>query len=218
VEPTAPPIGQCANPYQPVVIGARWDYAMSGITTGTFTRSITDVRMDGFTEQDIFDTGVGRTAEWRCEQGILTALSPAEGLSALVQSGNMSAEFKTTSATGVTLPATIRSGDSWSQTFTVEGDQQVAGQDAQGKGDVAYSCNAAGTETVMVAAGAFEALRVGCRINATITVTMSGVALPTEMASAATIWYARDVGMVKTENEVSGLGHSTIELTSYTIP
>ena len=70
----------------------------------------------------------------------------------------------------------------------------------------------------MVAAGAFEALRVGCRINATITVTMSGVALPTEMASAATIWYARDVGMVKTENEVSGLGHSTIELTSYTIP
>ena len=83
---------------------------------------------------------------------------------------------------------------------------------------MSYSCKAADIETVSVPAGVFDAVRVGCQINATISVNMAGFEVPTEWASATTIWYARDIGMVKTENELSGVGHSSIELTSYTIP
>ena len=66
---------------------------------------------------------------------------------------------------------------------------------------------------MIVTAGAFDAMRVGCQINATVYVSVLGIEVPTELASVTTIWYTRGVGMVKTENEVSGLGHSTIELT-----
>jgi hypothetical protein len=216
--PAPQTVGQCSNPLQPVIAGARWDYTMSGITGGKFTRTITEVHSDGFTDQDVFDSGVTRTGEWKCDQGTLTALSPAEGMSGMVQTKGMTAEFKTTSSSGVTLPAIVRPGDSWTQSFTLEGTQTIGGTQAQSKGDTSYSCKAAGTETVVVAAGSFDAVRVGCQINGKITVIMAGVEVPTELTSAATIWYARDIGMVKTENEISGIGHSTIELTSYTIP
>jgi len=217
-EPAPQTTGQCSNPLQPVILGATWTYSMSGITTGTFTRSITAVRDDGFTDQDVFQGGVTRTGEWTCAAGALTALSPAEGISGMVQTEGMTAEFQTRSASGITLPAIVRPGDSWSQNFTIEGTQSIGGQDVQSTGDMSYSCTAADNETVIVAAGAFDATRVGCRINATITVTMSGVEVPTEVTSAATMWYARSVGMVKTENEIADIGHSTIELTAYTVP
>jgi hypothetical protein len=217
-EPAAVTLGQCSNPLLPVIKGAKWTYAISGITTGTFTHSITDVRPDGFTDQDVFDAGVTRTGEWKCDNGNLTALSPAEGLNAVVQTQGMTANFQTTSSTGITLPAAVKSGDSWSQTFTIEGTQKIAGSDVKGKGDMSYSCTAAGTETVSVPAGSFDAIRVGCQIDGTITINTAGIEGPTALTSTATIWYASDVGMVKTENEITDMGHSTIELTSYTVP
>ena len=216
-QPAPQTVGQCSNPLQPVIVGAAWTYAISGITTGTFTRSITDVRADGFTDQTTHQGGAATTTEWKCEAGALTALSPAEGLSALFQTEGMNFGLQTTSASGVTIPAIVRPNDSWSQSFTIEGTQPVAGQEAQGKGDFTYVCTAGDSETVIVPAGPFDAVRVGCQINGTITVTVAGLEVPTEIASAATIWYARDVGMVKTENEITSIGHSTIELTAYTI-
>jgi hypothetical protein len=217
-QPAPQTLGQCKNPLHPVIKGAEWTYSLSGITTGTFIRTITAVREDGFTDQDVFDSGVTRTGEWKCEDGTLTALSPAEGLSGMVQAEGTTAQFKTTQSQGVTLPAIVTPGSAWTQNFTLEGTQTIAGSSAESTGDMSYSCKAADIETVSVPAGVFDAVRVGCQINATITVNMAGLEVPTEWASATTIWYARDIGMVKTENELSGVGHSSIELTSYTIP
>src|SRR5574340_1218366 len=208
----------CSNPLFPVVNGAKWTYAVSGISTATFTHSIIAVRPDGFTDQDVFDNGATRTGDWKCENGALSALAPAESLSAMIQTEGMTASYKTTSASGITLPAIVTPGSSWMQEFTVEGTQTVSGQDLSGKGKATYSCIAGDTETVTVPAGAFEAVRVGCQINGTISVSMLGFDVPTELASVATIWYARGIGMVKTENEISGIGHSSILLTSYNIP
>jgi hypothetical protein len=100
----------------------------------------------------------------------------------------------------------------------MEGSQNVSGQDVPATGKVSYSCIAADTETVIVPAGALEAVRVGCQMNGTIAVKMLGFDVPTELTSVTTIWYARGIGMVKTENEISGIGHSSIQLNSYTIP
>jgi hypothetical protein len=217
-QPVPQTLGQCKNPLHPVIKGAEWTYSLSGITTGTFTRTITAVREDGFTDQDVYDSGVTRTGEWKCEDGTLTALSPAEGLSSMIQSGGVTAQFETTESDGMTLPAIVTPGSSWTQNFTLEGTQTVGGGSAESTGEMSYACKAADIETVSVPAGVFDSVRVGCQINATISVRMAGVEIPTEWASATTIWYARDIGMVKTENELSGVGHSSIELTSYTIP
>ncbi len=217
--PTATPTkSACTNPLFPVVKGAQWTYGLSGISSGTFTHSITAVRPDGFTDQDVFDSGVTRTGQWKCEDGALSAINPAESLSAMIQWEDFTADYKTTGATGVTLPAVLTPGTAWSQDFTMEGSQSISGQDVPATGKVSYSCIAADTETVLVPAGALEAVRVGCQINGTISVSMLGFDVPTELTSVATIWYARGIGMVKTENEISGIGHSSIQLNSYTIP
>jgi hypothetical protein len=213
-----PTVTACTNPYYPVVEGAQWTYSLSGITSGSFKHSIIAVRPDGFTDQDVFDSGATRTGEWKCEDGALSALSPAESLSAMIQTEGMTASYTTTSSTGVTLPAIITPGTAWTQEFTVEGTQTVSGQDLSGTGDVTYSCTAGDTETVSVPAGAFEAVRVGCQINGTISVNMLGLAVPTELTSVATMWYARGIGMVKTENEISGIGHTSIQLTAFSLP
>jgi hypothetical protein len=217
-QPAPQTLGQCKNPLHPVIKGAAWTYSLSGITSGSFTRTITAVREDGFTDQDVYDAGVTRTGEWKCEDGTLTALAPAEGLSSMIQSGGVTAQFETTESEGITLPAIVTPGAAWTQSFTLEGTQTIAGNSAKSTGEMSYSCKAADIETVSVPAGVFDAVRVGCQINATISVSTAGLEVPTEWASATTIWYARDIGMVKTENELSGVGHSSIELTSYTIP
>ena len=130
-QPAPPTLGQCSNPLQPVIVGATWTYTVSGITTGTFTRSISDVRTDGFTDQTSHQGGATTLTEWRCDAGALTALSPGEGLSAVLQTGGTEYGLKTTGATGITLPAIVRPNDSWSQSFTVEGTQAAAGQQAK---------------------------------------------------------------------------------------
>ena len=95
-QPAPQTLGQCKNPLHPVIQGAEWTYSLSGISTGTFTRTITAVREDGFTDQDVYDSGITRTGEWKCEDGTLTALSPAEGLSSMIQSSGATVQFETT--------------------------------------------------------------------------------------------------------------------------
>lgn len=217
--PTATPtVTACTNPLLPVVEGAKWVYTLSGTSSGTLTHSITAVRPDGFSDQDVFDTGLTRTGEWKCEDGALTVLSPAESLSAMFKGDGTTGSYKTTSTTGITLPAIVTPGTAWTQDVTFEGTQTISGQELPVKGTATYACTAGDTETVSLPAGALDAVRVGCQINVTASASILGIQVPTELASVATIWYARGIGMVKTENEVSGMGHTSIELTSYTLP
>jgi hypothetical protein len=215
---TAPGAQGCSNPLYPVVNGAQWNYALSGMSSGAFTHSIIAVRPDGFTDQDVFEGGVTRTGEWKCEAGALTALSPAESLSAMIQSDSMSAAFRTTSSSGVTLPAIVTAGTTWSQDFTIEGTQSVSGQEVEAQGEFSYSCTAAAAEPVSVPAGSFDAVRADCQISGTIKVKVAGFEVPTKLTADAKLWYAPNVGMVKTESELSGIGSNIIELTAYTIP
>ena len=66
--------------------------------------------------------------------------------------------------------------------------------------------------------GTFNAVRADCKIDSKITVTMSGVEVPTDVSTTSTMWYAPDVGLVKIAEVISGSDSVTIELTSYKIP
>ena len=218
-EAANPPVsaGACDNPYMPVIVGATWNYNLTGPTPDTYVHSILSVEADGFTEQDVFGSGVTRQGQWKCENGNLIALNPSGGGSASVTSEGTSVDFQTTALEGVTMPASLNPGDSWSQSLTLEGTQTVNNETMPVSNQVTQACTAAGVESVTVPAGTFDAMRVECQVNMTIPIDIAGSPFTTPIALNNTNWYALKVGLVKTVSTGSGLD-STTELTSYSIP
>lgn len=217
-EAAAPPsVGACDNPYMPVILGATWNYSINGPVPDTYVHSILSIEADGFSEQDVFGTGVTRQGQWKCENGNLVALNPTGGGSASVNAEGTSVDFQTTALEGVTLPASLNPGDSWSQSLTLEGTQTINGESFPVSNQVTQACTAVGNESVTVPAGTFDAMRVDCKVDMNITIDMSGSPFTTPIALNNTNWYALKVGLVKTVSTGSGLD-STTELTSYLIP
>lgn len=218
--PTMPPASAnaCDNPYQPVVAGATWDYKLSGPIPDTFTHTILSVESDGFTEQDEFGTGVTRQGKWRCENGNLIALNPTGGGSASVTTEGVSVDFETKDLSGVTVPASIQAGDTWSQSLTLEGTETINGTSFAASNQFTNDCTASGIESVTVEAGTFDAMRVECQTDMNITVALDpNNPISTPLSTTNISWYAENIGMVKTSTTGAGL-ESTIELVSYNIP
>lgn len=214
--------GGCRNVYYPVAQGATWTYAVTGGPNGptSYTDTISSVDGESFILTTTFED-ITRAQRWSCDPDGLVALDFG-GASATLAVANLQADFDTTEATGVTLPAEISQGDSWSQTFTLKGTQTLPGdQTADVTGQVQYDATAGGLESVTVSAGTFEALRVDSTSTMNITVQMSGITVPVTIAGTIVQWYAPGVGMVRsieksnffdTEVEV------TSELTGYSLP
>ena len=207
----------CANPYLPVVVGATWNYDLKGPIPDTYTHTILSVEADKFVEQDVFNSGVTRQAEWKCENGNLIALNPSGGNTSNVTTEGLESNFETTELTGVTLPAVINPGDTWSQSLTLVGTQSLNGIEVPTSNQLTSDCTAVGLETVTVTAGTFDAMRVDCHTIMHLTVTMSGNPFETTLDLNGTNLYAIKVGIVKSSTIGSGLD-STVELLSYNIP
>jgi len=220
-EPIVPVIiTECNNPLYPVVVGATWTYAISGPPDSTQVRTIQELRSDGFTDHDEFSGGISRTGEWSCQDGSLTALDPvgSSGATASVMTSGMMAAFQTTSSDGITLPAVVTEGTSWSQNITLEGMQTINDVEVASKLTFSNDCTGAGEETVTVAAGTFTARRVDCISSFVITITMNGMEIPTATNATTTIWYVEGVGMVKNVSNLSDGITASVELTEYNIP
>lgn len=215
--PTGNSSGACANPYLPVIMGASWNYKLTGAVSDTFTRTILSVEPNSFTDQDVFGTGVTRQSKWNCDNGNLTALNPASGVSSSVNTENVTIDFQTTEFSGITLPAAINPGDTWSQSATLEGIQTINGTEIPAKNQFTANCTAIGIETITVEAGTFDAIRFDCPITMAITITMNDNPIQTDLTFNSTNWHAQDIGLIKTTTSGGGFD-STIELVSYSIP
>lgn len=214
---SAPAKGGCTNPYLPAIVGASWTYQLTGTTTDTYTHTILSADEDSFIEQDAFASGVTRQAEWKCENGNLIALNPSGGNSANVTAEGVQTDFNTTSLEGLTLPASIQAGDSWTQSLTLEGTETVNEMVIPAKNQFTSACTAVGVESVTVPAGTFDAMRVDCTTQMNITMTMNGVDIPSVIDLAGTNWFALNIGLVKTVSTGSGLD-SVNELVTYRLP
>lgn len=212
-----PVASACSNPYLPIIAGATWNYNLTGPENDTFTRSILAVNADGFTEQDVFGVGVTRQGEWKCENGNLVALNPSGGGSASVEAEGVKVDFQTTALEGVTLPAFINPGDSWTQSLTLEGTQTINGTAYPASNQLTSTCTAVGVESITVTAGTFDAMRIDCQTTMNLSMDMGGTPIQNTLNLNASNWYAIKVGLVKTVSTGSGLD-STVELTSYSIP
>jgi hypothetical protein len=219
--PTEAPVnnsaGACANPYMPIIAGATWSYKLTGPTPDTFTRSIIAVEAGGFTDQDVFGTGVTRQGQWQCENGNLIALNPPGGNSSNVSTDEVSVDFKTTAIDGVTLPAAINPGESWAQSITLEGTQTIGGVAYPASNQTTSTCAAIGIETITVEAGTFDAMRFDCKNVLNLSLTLQDNPMSTTLTFNVVNWYAEKVGLIKTVSTGEGLDN-TVELTSYTIP
>ena len=215
VEEVPTETGNCKNKYLPVIAGTTWNYTVTGPTTDTFTRSITSASKNGFTDQDVFGSGVTRKGDWNCgEDGSITSL--AVGDSASVQTEDVSLELQTDAFLGRSLPGEINAGDSWQHSATLEG--KLTGDESIPTSTLVNSqCTAAGVESVTVPAGTFDAIRVDCQVKMDTTVSFPEFPVNTSMSLSGTSWYAEGVGMVKSTTTGGGMD-STTELTSYSIP
>jgi hypothetical protein len=223
VEPTSQPsptpvppepasAGSCQNPYYPVVAGASWTYQMSGPVGDTFTRSIVNVRENGFDDQDVFSAGVTRQGSWECREGNLISLTPASGPSVAAAGMQMNATVE--SNTGLTFPADPRPGMEWTQNLVLVGRFEQEDMSMEARSVIDLSCKAVGMERVSVPAGDFEALRVDCATQFAISISGMAAFNTTVNGSA---WYAPGVGWVKS-SDASEMGVTEVVLLSYTIP
>ena len=221
-EPTSTPAtsGDCYNPLYPVVGGATWQYGGANSNSGSFsfTHTYVEIHSDGFTEQDVWDSGLARAAQWSCQAGNLKALELGTG-AGTVSTASTNFVADSTTSEGVTLPATVNAGDTWTQIVDINGHMQMPDNtSAAARNQASQNCTAIGQESVSVPAGTFAAMKVECQVEMTITISVQGLDVPpTLLASTSTLWYAEGVGLVKSES-ASEFGTSTLDLQSYNIP
>lgn len=216
--------GLCDHPYFPIAPGATWTYQGSSGPEGaySFTDTVTDVRENAFTLTAAF-SGLTRTQEWTCTAEGLTAMQyTGAGAAGSVVTEGSSAEFVTTSFSGVSLPKDLAAGDAWTLTFEVTGQQTLPGGGrADSQGTVTYTFEAAANEDVSVPAGDFEALRIDVTTDLDFTLSMEGAELPMQMTTTGSSWYVRDVGWVKSTSSGTFLDQpveETLELLSFSLP
>jgi hypothetical protein len=210
--------GPCANPLYPVLAGANWTYQLTGTTNDTITRRINTINADGFEDQDTFDSGPVRTGKWKCADGALTALDPVGEMTAAVQRGAETVSFGTTDSSGVTLPANVAAGDTWTQSFSLAGTLTINGKSDDATNDTTLNCTANGMENVTVPAASFDAMKVTCENSIQITVTANDITIPAPVITfTSETWYGPNVGLVKSVASGGGIDTTTI-LLAYSLP
>lgn len=215
--------GLCANPYLPVVEGATWTY--EGIDdfagTYTFTSTLINLRPDGFTWSNQF-TDVLQEQEWACTSEGLITLNYDRGTAGSVSVADSELSLETSDVEGITLPHEISAGDTWEQSFAVSGEQTIPGGIlATSSGTVSVRSEALGQESVTVAAGEFNAMKIHIEFVIDMQMTMGDIAIPLLFESETFVWYAPGIGWVKSEDraEIDGVESlSSVELQSYFIP
>lgn len=232
VQPTATPTisgDLCANTLAPVKTGATWTYNATGNAnlngasgSSTFTATISKVRADGFTVTTDFGDNVTSDQEWDCKPDGLLARSFGSGQAAFTMSSqDFTASFNTSNPSGITLPRDVDQHANWDYGLDLTGSLAQGNLKADVKGNVGTEMHAAGTESVTVPAGTFDARKVQGTSTVHFTASFNGLDLPLTSVVNFTLWFAPGVGWVKSlaDGNLAGTALSgSTELQSYKIP
>lgn len=213
----------CENLLFPVRMGASWTYHSTGSPSGEFiyTDTISEIRADGFTmTTQVADTA--RTVEWSCLSEGLRALQIGGGTTASISTQDIAAEFTTLEASGVSLPREVTPGQQWQHNLTIQGSIAMPNEEgAPSNGTVSVSMQETGRETITISAGTFEAVKIQAATIIQISADFQGMPVPITINSSSILWYAPNVGFIKSieSSDFNGTSYTTTtELQSYSIP
>ncbi|HRN51308.1 MAG TPA: hypothetical protein PLC52_05395 [Anaerolineales bacterium] len=215
--------GLCANEYQPLMEGSTWTYEVTDAdSTETYTTTVSELSADGFTFTHEFENTTV-TQVWVCTPEGLSALEYGDGPEASIVGSGFSADIETLAVTGISFPKELAPGTTWEQTYDVQGNISMGGGvEGTASGTVRHTFTAIGEETVTVPGGSFTAMRVeGTNVISFVGI-VSGIVIPIEIEGTTVIWWARDVGMVRSESALDAEGGApfvgTVQLMSYSLP
>jgi hypothetical protein len=214
--------GVCAHRYYPIKVGTSWTYITNG--TGVSiqqVQTITDISegANGSTAKltNLVDTMTVEN-EIACTASGLQ-LGQFSGVNLLDQAQGLTAIFETIEREGVYLPpdSQLTPGATWDARYKTKGKMNAAGQEFEMEQTIALAYQVVDVESVTVAAGTFDALKINQAIS--LQQSMSGVAQSVPAITLnSTIWFAEGVGLVKSETQLPQGSAVVQELTSYTIP
>ena len=213
--------GNCANAYFPTSVGTSWSYASSGSPLGayTYTWTVTSLSSTGFSTSDQYSTGVNAEIKWECQNGNLAALTGGSN-SLSLSTSMVKMTSSSITAEGYNIPADFGSAKSWSEKVTVDGTVTTSTAKSVSTQIVTQlDCNTAGTETVSVPAGTFDAVKVTCNENVSVSALMQGTPMPAGAPVTVNItnWYAKGVGLVQSVRVGGNPGTETVVLMHYKI-
>ena len=212
VQSSPTPVYLCDNQYFRHKLGDSWEYSGSNTIVGVYNRTdtVTGSSADVFTVATSLSS-VNYKVHYGCTSAGLTASDPVQQYAgALLSSPDSPMSVKLSSNSGVSLPAKIIPGDTWQQTVNFE----ATSQQLNVSGRFVFDYTAVAYENVTVPAGTYNALRV----DGTIRIEVTGLHI---LAGSYTtsIWFAPEVGMVKSEgtSHVTGVDFSdSMQLTRFT--
>lgn len=203
----------CANLYLPTAAGSTWTYASStslSAETGGRTATTTKVgQASFFHDVQLLKPPLHYEVSWQCAPeglieyggGILASLAAASKV-----------KIDILRNTGVTLPAAILVGDTWSQTTEI----QLTSDSLNGTGRWIADRQAAAVEDVTVPAGTFSALRIDGTLK-----SESDPYPSLNLTAEGSSWYAPNVGLIKNSGHIYGESADytyELVLVSYQIP
>lgn len=209
--------GNCNNPYYPVGenIQRKYhiDYATGPVPDQDYTEKFSDFNGDAFAVKNEFKE-VTSTVNWRCTSDGLLAVQYGNSID--MKSG--SAKIDTVKSSGITFPNESRwkQGEKWTADYQITetiNDAKVS-QVGSGEGTVNQTSEITGTEEITVPAGKFQTFKVKNQTTLNLTVKVKGASFPTKTVLETTAWFAKDVGIVKSQTNLGGITTATTELLS----
>lgn len=205
----------CDYLYFPLREGATWNYTGPEINLNWL---VVDASGDQETAEVTMQADIGSDLtidyHWTCTaaDGIVSYDFGTFNLGATEGLGDV--QFNVVESSGSFLPpGELEPGMTWQNSYTIVTTFEISGQSFSSTASNSTSYTAVGVETVTVAAGTFEAMRV----ESTGTTTTEAAGQSFSGTSTSVTWFARGVGMVKVDSSSQGVS-TVMELTSYSIP
>jgi hypothetical protein len=84
--------------------------------------------------------------------------------------------------------------------YDVEGEMTeapIAAMKMNPKGTITISCEILSKESMTVATGTYDTFKVAMTFNSNLKMNMMGREMPFDMTFKSNVWFAKDVGMIK---------------------
>ena len=200
----------CYNAYYPATATLKKTYKItysgSNLPPSTYTETYSNLTSDGFMQKLEFTSGKDKAGATNVTVEGGVKCKP-DGL-AILDYGNLTAgqnlkyKYKTINTNGISFPneSDWQVGKKWQMAYDVEGEMTeapIAAMKMNPKGTITISCEILGKESVTVASGTYDTFKVAMSYNSNLKMNMMGREMPLNMTFKSNVWFAKDVGMIK---------------------